>query len=266
MNLHLTGWDIALLIAVSGMGTVLAYLYHPQWKAVMLTLPIPFSMAFLSLETPINVTNVAGLLVLLAFTHAVRILYYNYNVRIVITIAVAAIGYCLVGTLLASILPTEKHIGELAFWIVFGLVVLTGIAFYILQPIREDRGHRTTMPVWLKLPVMFGVVLILIVLKNSLQGFMTVFPMVGVIAAYEGRFSLWTNCHKVALIMFSMGPMMAAMYIVQHWFGWSAIPSLALGWGVLLSILLPMTREIWTLPVGETPASAPEGAETVKIG
>ncbi|MHB0938458.1 MAG: hypothetical protein ACYC6A_18850 [Armatimonadota bacterium] len=259
MNLHLTGWDIALLIAVSVMGTVLAYLYHPQWKAVMLTLPIPFSMAFLSLETPINVTNIAGLLVLLAFTHAVRILYYNYNVRIFITIAVSAVGYCLLGTLLARLLPKT----DIAFWTVFVLTVLTGIAFYILQPIREDRGHRTTMPVWLKVPVMVAVVFMLILIKNSLQGFMTVFPMVGVIAAYEGRFSLWTNCHKVALIMFSMGPMMAVMYIVQHWFHWTAIPSLALGWAVLLSILLPMTREIWTLPVGETPAAMPERVETV---
>ncbi|MHB9110193.1 MAG: hypothetical protein ACYDCO_24335 [Armatimonadota bacterium] len=259
MNLHLTGWDIALLVAVSVMGTVLAYLYHPQWKAVMLTLPIPFSMAFLSVGQKIDVTNIAGLLVLLAFTHAVRILYYNYNVRIFITIAVSAVGYCLAGTLLAWLLPKT----DIAFWIVFALVVLTGIAFYILQPIREDRGHRTTMPVWLKLPVMAGVVLMLILIKNSLQGFMTVFPMVGVIAAYEGRFSLWTNCHKVALIMFSMGPMMAAMYIVQHWFHWAAIPSLALGWAVLLSILLPMTREIWTLPVGERPAAMPERVETV---
>lgn len=259
MNLHLTGWDIALLIAVSGMGTVLAYLYHPQWKAVMLTLPIPFSMAFLSVGRKIDVTNIAGLLMLLAFTHAVRILYYNYNVRIFITIAVSAIGYCLAGTLLAWLLPKT----DIAFWTVFGLTVLTGIAFYILQPIREDRGHRTTMPVWLKLPVMAGVVLVLILIKNNLQGFMTVFPMVGVIAAYEGRFSLWTNCHKVALIMFSMGPMMAAMYIVQHWFHWPALPSLALGWAVLLSILLPMTREIWTLPTGEANPAPPEAAETV---
>lgn len=259
MNLHLTGWDIALLIAVSGMGTVLAYLYHPQWKAVMLTLPIPFSMAFLSLNQHINVTNIAGLVVLLGFTHAVRILYYNYNVRILITIALAAIGYCLAGTLLAKILPKT----ELAFWIVFGLTMLTGIAFYILQPIREDRGHRTNMPIWLKIPVMLIVVLILILIKNSLQGFMTVFPMVGVIAAYEGRFSLWTNCHKVALIMFSMGPMMAAMFIVQHWYNWHTFPTLVLGWAVLLSVLLPMTREIWALPVGETPAALPEGVETV---
>ena len=254
MNLHLTGWDIALLIAVSGMGTVLAYLYHPQWKAVMLTLPIPFSMAFLSLQKPIDVTNIAGLLVLLAFTHAVRMLYYNYNVRIFITIAVSAIGYCLVGTLLAKILPKT----EFAFWTVLSLVVLTGIAFYILQPIRSDRGHRTAMPIWLKLPVMICVVLILIIIKKSLLGFMTVFPMVGVIAAYEGRFSLWTNCHKVALIMFSMGPMMAAMFIAQHWLNWHVFPALALGWAVLLTILLPMTREIWTLPVHETQAVAME--------
>jgi len=257
--LHLTAWDLALLIAVSLMGTVLAYLYHPQWKAVMLTLPIPFSMAFLSLQKPIDVTNIAGLLVLLAFTHGVRILYYNYNVRIFISIAVSAVGYCVVGTLLAKVLPKT----EAAFWTVFGLAVLTGIAFYLLQPIRGDRGHRTTMPIWLKLPVMIGVVLILIVIKKSLQGFMTIFPMVGVIAAYEGRFSMWTNCHKISLIMFSTGPMMAAMYIMQHWFHWPAIPALALGWVVLLSIVLPMTREIWTLPAGETPATVPEGVETI---
>lgn len=255
--MNLTGWDYGLLIAVSLMGTVLAYLYHPQWKAVILTLPIPFSMAFLSLGRPIDVTNMAGLLALLAFTHAVRILYYHYHVRIFVTIALAAIGYYLIGTLLSKILPQTN----VAFWVVFGLVMLIGCAFYILQPIRNDRGHRTTMPIWLKLPLMCGVVLLLILIKNSLQGFMTVFPMVGVIAAYEGRFSLWTNCHKIALVMIATGPMMAAMFLLQHWRHWPPLPTLAVGWVVLLSIVLPLTREIWTLPVGETPGQALEGAQ-----
>lgn len=259
-GVHVTIYDILLIVAVSLMGTVLAYLHHPKWKAMMLTLPIPFSLAFLSTGGKMGITNVTGLLVLLLFTYAVYLLHQRWRFPIIPTILVSAASYCLIGSGLAmpGVLPETMP----AFWVAFGIVMVVGLALYLTQAHRNEPGHRTPLPVWLKLPLMAGVVVFLVVIKLWLKGFMTVFPMVGVIAAYEARYSLWANCRAIPLIMISLGPMMAVMFIVQHWFHWAALPALAAGWIVLFSILLPMTREIWTLPAGDTPAE-PEAAETI---
>ena len=57
-------WDIGLVLTVASFATVLAYLHDPKWKAFMISLPGPFTMAFLSLGRPVDATNAVGLLVL----------------------------------------------------------------------------------------------------------------------------------------------------------------------------------------------------------
>jgi hypothetical protein len=70
-------WDIALLALVSSQATLLAYLSHPKWKAIILTLPIPFTLAALAVGLPVSTTHVVALNLLLAFTHGVRWLHYG---------------------------------------------------------------------------------------------------------------------------------------------------------------------------------------------
>jgi hypothetical protein len=48
------------------MGTAVAYLHHPKWKALVLSLPIPFTLANLSLAQDVNATHVVGLLPIVA--------------------------------------------------------------------------------------------------------------------------------------------------------------------------------------------------------
>jgi hypothetical protein len=45
----LSPWDFALLAIVTVMGTTLAYVRDPKWKAFLLGLPFPFTVANLSL-------------------------------------------------------------------------------------------------------------------------------------------------------------------------------------------------------------------------
>jgi hypothetical protein len=54
-------WDLALLAVVTAMGTLLAYLSDPRWKAFLLSLPFPFSLANLSLGEPIGPSHALGL-------------------------------------------------------------------------------------------------------------------------------------------------------------------------------------------------------------
>ncbi len=95
------------------------------------------------------------------------------------------------------------------------------------------------MPV--KIAAIAGVVAVIVVLKQVLGGFMTMFPMVGTIAAYEARHSLWTIGRQIPILIVTAGPMMAVMWVAQHCLQASIPLSLAAGWVVFLAIMIPLS-------------------------
>lgn len=225
-------WDYLLAIAVTAMAVPLAYLHHPRWKAWIMTLPIPFTIATLAVGQPVNATHVNGLLVLLGYWQAARLLYQRLHVPIVPAIAIAAAGYCIAAAMLAIVIPKTA----VAFWLACCLVLLTALLSMRLLPQQKEQGHRTQMPVWLKTPLVAGVVIVLVLLKETLQGFMTFFPMVGVFAAYEARNCLWTMNRQVPVIIFLTLPMLIATYFAQTYTGLSL--ALVIGWCVMLPLFL----------------------------
>ncbi len=240
-------WDITLAVVVSVQSTFLAYLHHPKWKAFLLSLPLPFTCAFLAVGRPIDATNIIGMFLLLAYTHGVRLLYQKMRIPIIPAIAIAAIGYCLVGTWLARRVPPTPML----FWLGLAAVFATAVVLNGALLPREEPGHRTSLPVWVKMPIMIGVVAALMTIKSNLLGFTTMFPMVSIIASYEARHSMWTICRQIPLIMLMMGSMMTTMYLAQRHFTTGI--TLVLGWVVLIVLLLFFSRE--TL-FGPTPAPA----------
>ncbi|MCC6445640.1 MAG: hypothetical protein IT210_19565 [Armatimonadetes bacterium] len=237
-------WDILLIVAVSAQATVIAYVYDPRWKALVLTLPVPFTLASLSLGRPIDATNVLGLVALLLFTHLVRYLYYALRLNIVLSIALSALGYSVLGWLVSRILP----ISEASFWLAGLVAAAAALLAWRLTPCPAEEGHRTPLPVWMKAPLIVAVVLTLILAKKGLHGFMTVFPMVGVVAAYEARKCLWTICRQMPVLMLSLFSLMAVSHLASPHIGLG--PSLAAGWVVFLGVLRLATRFILASPAG----------------
>jgi hypothetical protein len=72
---------------------------------------------------------------------------------------------------------------------------------------------------------------------------MTMFPMVGVFAAYEGRTSLRAVCRTLPDFMFAMVPMMAAVRLAQPRMG--LLAALGVGWLVFIPMLFPLIRDFW---------------------
>jgi hypothetical protein len=235
----LGAWDVVLLVVVSLQATLLAYLDHPRWKALILALPIPFTLAALAVGAPVSATNVAALNVLLAFAHAVRLLHDKVRVPIVPSIALSAAGYVAAGALLKSVIPATDP----AFWI--ACVLTLGVAaatHHVFKRGDEPDSHCPIKP-WVKFPMVAAVVFGLILLKRFLAGFTTMFPMVGIFAAYEGRTSLRAVCRTLPDFMFAMVPMLAAVRLVQPRLGLG--PALAVGWLVFLPMLYPLVRDFW---------------------
>lgn len=232
-------WDVALLVLVSSQATLLAYLSHPKWKALILALPIPFTLAALAVGAPVNTSNVVALNILLAFTHGVRWLHNRAGVPIIPSIVLSALGYCVAGALLKSALPQS----DLAFWTACVLTLLVAAVTHAVFPRGDEPDHRSPLTPWLKLPMVAGVVFFLILIKRVLQGFMTMFPMVGVFAAYEGRTSLRAVCRTLPDFMFAMVPMMAAVRLAQPRMG--LLAALGVGWLVFIPMLFPLIRDFW---------------------
>ncbi len=255
--LHITLWDVLLLLAVSGMGIILASLHDPRWKALMLSLPIPFTISFLAVGRPVDATNVAALSLLLAYTFGVYALHIRLRMPIVPAIVAAAVGYCVAGGVLAQIIPRSAG----AFWVTCAATVALAAVLHLRLPVIEEPGYRNPLPLPAKCAAVSGVVTLLVLIKQIIQGFMTVFPMVGVIASYEARHSLWTNCRQIPIIMLTLTPMMVAIYLAQGPWRWPVGGALALGWAVLFATLLPMTRDVWaTNPTRASAGGAPATA------
>lgn len=228
-------WDVLLVLVVTAMVICIAYLADPKWKAFMLTLPIPFSVAALSIGKQVDATNVLGLILLLIFTHGVRILHINLGLNIILSIIISAITYCALGAVCVANMPS----GDWIFWTASAAVVLIAVLVLLFSPHRKEKSHRSTLPVWAKVPLVVCVVISLLLIKSYLRGFMTVFPMVGVLAAYEARHSLWTMSRQIPFVMLSLLPMMVTMKLSYSFgAGWS----LACGWAVFLLVLWPVTK------------------------
>ena len=88
------------------------------------------------------------------------------------------------------------------------------------------------MPVWVKWPIVCGVVIGLVLMKKWLLGFMAMFPMVGVVTAYEARHCLWTICRQIPIFTVPMVLMMCTMRLTQERFGMGG--ALATVWAVFI--------------------------------
>jgi len=239
MNLHFTRWDLILLVCVTGMGMIVAYIRDPRWKVLMVALPIPSTLAMLSLHRPVDATNVLGFVLLLGYTHGVRILFNRLHIPIIPAIVLCAVGYCACASSLVHVVP----ITSAAFWWTCLLGIIVSVVLAVKSSYRKEPSHRSPMSIWLKLPVMAGVIFTLIVMKKHLLGFMTMFPMVGVISSYEARHSLWAVCRQVQAFVIAFVPLLIVSHLLQPALGIerSLIAALIV-YGIVLSLV---TKWMW---------------------
>jgi len=239
-TLNFSPWDIVLVVVVTVQATALAYMRQPRMKAFLLSLPLPFTIIALAMNRPIDATNVMGLVLLLLFTHAVRILHQNFRVPIIPTICLSALGYALIGSLAAPLLPKTAA----AFWLAVAFTAALGLFLYLRMPERTEREYRTQLPVWVKLPIILMVVILLVLARNYMQGFATFFPMVGVIAVYESRYCLWTIGRQIPVMMVCMACLLSVVYLTQS--QWGLPLALVAGWIVFLPVFGAFTLQMWS--------------------
>ncbi len=222
MNLQLGPWDAVLLIVVTAQSTMMAYLHAPRLKALIYVLPVPFTLASLALGQPLDSTHVLGICLVPLYANTVRWLHYGARLPISAAIALAATCQALLSVALARVVPVTAA----AFWLSLGLLLAGGLAIYVLTPAAHEPGYRSPLPVPIKTLLVAAVISGLILAKSYLGGFMSAFPMVGIVGAYEARHSLRTLCRAVPVLMISFVPLLIAGRLLG--------PSMGLGWALLV--------------------------------
>lgn len=221
--------DIGLLVAVTVMGVAVAYLRDPEHKATVLMLPVPFSLAMFAVGRPIDAANVLAIPTLFGYTFLVWLLHARLRLPILAAIVASASCYCLAGMAITR----SGLTGNAAFWTAAAVTMVVGTLLVRQLPAREGRPHRTPLSVWIKTPAVAAVISGLIEIKHLLGGFTTMFPMVGVVASYESRHSLWTIVRRIAWLLVLMPPMMAAIRLLQPHVGTPT--AVVLAWPVFLT-------------------------------
>ncbi|HYE75559.1 MAG TPA: hypothetical protein VEF04_19610, partial [Blastocatellia bacterium] len=160
--------------------------------------------------------------------------------------AAISCGLCccaFLGFSLARLLESVQsyYAPALIFWSSGVVILVLGLLIQHLMPPCEEPAHRTLAPLWIKLPTIAAVILFLILIKKELGGFITAFPMVGVVAAYEARRSLWTMSRQASMLLPALAVMMIAAHLAQSALGWSLPLALAAGWVVYLPLVIACT-------------------------
>lgn len=200
-----------------------------------MSFPTTFTFATLSLGNKIDATNILGLILLFFFIQGIRILHQKINISIIPAIAIRIIGYCSIGSFIAQRIPSN----DIFFWVSsFGTFIL-GIVLYKIIPYCQESGHRTELSIWLKIPIIISVIIFVVLIKKHLAGFITTFPMVGVITCYEARKSLWTVGRLVPILILSFVPVMVFIRFSQEAIGLGS--AIVLGWLIFFCIFIPLT-------------------------
>jgi hypothetical protein len=234
-----TPWNLALIGVVMAMMTAMALLRDPRRKALVMTLPLPFTVASLTLGTPLDAAHVAALSLLFLYTLGVYVLHKRAHLPLLLCIPSMAAAFIGSAALLNARLPRT----DASFWTVCALTLVVGTLLLALLPRGRGEGRVSELPLTLKLAVSFVVVVGLVLLKEAIGGFMTLFPMVGVLASYENRDGLWENVLQMPVVMVTLLPLMITSHLIVERIGLGA--SLALGWVPFALAVVPFLVLGW---------------------
>jgi hypothetical protein len=176
MNIHLSHTDIALIVVVALQVLGMAYLRSPRAKTLLFMLPLPFSIALIATGRGVDATHVAGMGGVWFFVWLVAFLHLRLHMHILVADLVALVFHTVLSLVLARVIPIDGSTERLCYIIFSAVIACIGLIVFLL-PHSLETGHRSTLPVWIKTPLIVLLILPLVLAKEPLRGFMPSFPM-----------------------------------------------------------------------------------------
>ena len=170
----------------------MAYVRSPRAKALIYSMPVPFSCAYLATRLPINATHLTGLLLVVGYNWLVYLLRVKAKLPLIPVIVTAASGYFLAAMALRPLA------GISLLWVA-GVVVAVWLAVVLLHRPRPEPDHRSRTPWYVKAPLIFAIAIGVYNATGLLAGGVGMFPYAGIFASYETRHSLRTLAGQFTL-------------------------------------------------------------------
>jgi hypothetical protein len=163
----------------------IAYVRSSRLKALIYSMPVPFTCAYLATALPINATYLAGLILVVGYNWAVCWLHIKLRVPLLVAIVASALAY------FASGMQLRPIAGVPVWWI--GAIGVVGwlLNLWLYRPAMQP-DHRGRTPWWLKAPLIFVIAMAIYNATKLLAGAVGTFPYAGVFTSYEMRHSLRT--------------------------------------------------------------------------
>ena len=240
LNFHFAFYDWLLVIVVTTLGTISAYLKDPQLKAVTATIPIPCGFAYIAVGLPMGAANAISGFMCLLYVHIVRILHYKVKGPIVLSILAGLAFFVTFGTFLMPRIPDSEpfFIGVCIF------DCLVGIILFQTQTYKPGVRYKTPLPVYIKAPAIAFVVSGLMLIKRLMGGFCTSFPMMNSIVSYESRYSLGDQCRQLPLFLIAAPFMFVEMHFIETRLGLNHWIVLLCGYALFAAIYWPLNQEL----------------------
>lgn len=179
--------------------TTMAYVRSPRAKALIYSLPVPFSCAYMATQLPINATHLTGLVLVVGYNWLVYLLRARWHWPLLPVIGLAAGGYFVA----AMALRPLAALSLLPIAAVMLVIWLVTVVFYKPSP---EPDYRSRTHWYVKAPLIFAIAMGVYNATGLLAGGVGMFPYAGMFASYEMRQSLRTlagqfTLHVVGLLM-----------------------------------------------------------------
>jgi hypothetical protein len=213
-------------LVLAGFVSAIAYLHNPRLKALVYSLPVPFTCAYLATRMPINATHLMGVGLIITYNWLVYFAHIRWRWPLGVAIASGVAVYVGGAILFCSL----NHTNPL--WVV-GPIALAWLLIVVAYRQHDEPGHRGATPWWLKLPLVFTLGMAMYSSTAILAGAVSTFPYAGVFTSYEMRRSLRTLAGQFTINAF--GYLMAMTFISRLERYPGDLRALLAGWGVFLA-------------------------------
>jgi hypothetical protein len=207
----------------------IAYVRSPRAKALIYSLPVPFSCAYLATGLAINATHITGLMLVVGYNWLV---YTLVRAKMPLVAAIVAGAGAYFGG--AMLLRPLSQTGSAALWWAAAIGLAGWFSGVFLYRPREEPGHRSLTAWWVKAPLIFAIAMGVYNATDLLAGGVGMFPYAGVFTSYESRHSLRTLAGQFTINSLGLLMCLVTIHLAEQ-AGVPVLAALMMGWVPVLA-------------------------------
>lgn len=242
-QLHRHGLPAAVLTVFV---IAIAYVRSPRAKALIYSLPVPFSCAYIASGLPVNATHIAGLILVVGYNWLVYLLC-RARVPLLVAIVLSAAAYFAGAMAL-------RPLASVSLWWIAGIAAVGWLATFIKYRAEAGQDHRSRTPWYVKAPLIFALAMAVFNATDLLAGGVGMFPYAGMFTSYEMRHSLRTLAGQFTINALGLLACLVTIHIAEQ-AGLPAPLPLVLGW---MPVLI-WAAVVQALKLGRVRAAASAG-------